>query len=169
MFNFLEKSYYVHFLLLIFFLFYQFFHAQHFQGCSISIWGTERYEIIVEAVHLHLICQNAKIYIFPNTSKLLCCFFDFRFRKRVFKKLVTHHPKRCKLLWHWGLQRQFTLYHSSPDSSPKSSYLIENVDIIRAIYPLSTRHPEKGDEWIELATSSISEWYVMWGWWVGDE
>lgn len=34
--------------------------------------------------------------------------------------------------------------HSSPNSSPKSLYLIENVNIISAIYPLTTRHPFLG-------------------------
>ena len=101
--------------------------------------------------------------------KLQCRDYNFSFKKRVLKKLVTHHPQRCKLLWHCGLQRYFDLCHSSPNSSPKSVYLIDNVNITFAIYPLTTRHPERGDEWIVFASRFISDRYATWGWWVGDE
>ena len=55
----------------------------------------------------------------------------------------THHLNRCILLKMWILYAWFTLR------------------------PLVTL--KMGDEWIELATYSVSEWYTMWWWWVGDE
>ena len=127
-----------------------------------------------------LICQDAKIYIFPYTSKLLCYFFDLYSGKRVFKNssLITrnsvscsdiedysvdspyttrhhtHHPNHCILLRMWILYVQFTL-------SPLVTRFEVTSESILQLVLYQDDILYEGDEWVMSEVKWITA-VILW-------
>ena len=90
--------------------------------------------------------------------------------KKEFSKnssLVTHNAVNYCDIEDYSFDSPHTTRHLTrhPD---KGILLIINILGARfTLSPLVTL--KKGDEWNNLVTCSVSEWYAMYGWWVGDE